>query len=122
MDLNKYQKLSKRTMPKPEFKVPGLFSENETEIYSSDSKANYAMGLSGEAGEVTDLIKKELFHGHKEEPEKVLKELGDVLHYLSGLATMYGYTLDEVARTNIKKLSERYADGFSKEASINRIE
>lgn len=116
MNLNKYQKLSKRTMPEPQLKI------DEIEIYSSDSKANYAMGLSGEAGEVTDLIKKELFHGHKEEPEKVLKELGDVLHYLSGLATMYGYTLDEVARTNIKKLSERYADGFSKEASINRIE
>ncbi|MBU5214379.1 nucleoside triphosphate pyrophosphohydrolase family protein [Heyndrickxia oleronia] len=107
MKLIEYQIISKRTMPA---------------VYDEKAKANYAMGLSGEAGEVTDLIKKELFHGHNIDPVDVKKELGDVLHYLSGLATMYGWTLEEVANTNIEKLSKRYPFGFSKEASVNRNE
>ncbi|MGN0449077.1 MAG: nucleoside triphosphate pyrophosphohydrolase family protein, partial [Ruminococcus sp.] len=114
MNFNEYQELSKRTMPEPEIKGVIL------RIYDKQAKANYAMGLSGESGEVTDLIKKELFHGHSEDPFGIQKELGDVLHYLSGLATMYGLTLEEVAMANIEKLKKRYPDGFSQEASINR--
>jgi NTP pyrophosphatase (non-canonical NTP hydrolase) len=107
MKLNEYQELSKRTMPKE---------------VNLQSKANYAMGLTGEAGEVTDLIKKELFHGHKIDRDAVKKELGDVLHYAAGLATMYGFTLEEVAKGNVEKLVKRYPTGFSKEASVNRVE
>lgn len=80
------------------------------------------MGLSGEAGEVTDLIKKELFHEHPPEPDKVLKEIGDVLHYAAGLATMYGLTLEEVAMANIEKLMERYPNGFNAEDSQKRVD
>jgi NTP pyrophosphatase (non-canonical NTP hydrolase) len=112
MNFNEYQQLSMRTMPKPEYGVK----------YGKDAKSNYAMGLSGEAGEVTDLIKKELFHGHDPQPEKVLKEIGDVLHYASGLATMYGFTLEEAAEENIKKLKKRFPNGFNTEDSIKRVD
>lgn len=107
MKLNDYQLVSKRTMPS---------------VYDDRAKTNYAMGLSGEAGEVTDLIKKEVFHGHEVDPEKVKKELGDLMHYAAGLATMYGFTLEEVAMANIKKLMTRYPNGFNKEDSINRVD
>lgn len=112
MKLNEYQELSKRTMPKAD-------KNNE---YDKDTHANYAMGLSGEAGEVTDLIKKQLFHGHITTYRDIKKELGDVFHYLSGLATIYGLTLEEVAQGNIDKLAKRYPNGFTKEDSINRVE
>ena len=114
MNFNEYQELSKRTMPAP------AFSGKRFQIYNIHAKANYAMGLSGESGEVTDLIKKELFHGHSEDHHGIEKELGDVLHYLSGLATMYGLSLENIAIANIEKLKKRYPDGFSQEASINR--
>jgi NTP pyrophosphatase (non-canonical NTP hydrolase) len=114
MKLNEYQELSKRTMPKEEFM--GVIG------YTNEHKSNYAMGLSGETGEVVDVIKKEIFHGHPENKEKVKDELGDVLHYLSGLATMYGLTLEEVATHNINKLYKRYPQGFNSVASINRME
>lgn len=114
MDFNKYQELSKRTMPAP------VIETSVQVVYSSDSKANYALGLVCEAGEVGDMIKKELFHGHLVDKEKKIDELGDVLHYYQGVLQMYGITLEEVMEYNIRKLSKRYPGGFSSEASINR--
>jgi NTP pyrophosphatase (non-canonical NTP hydrolase) len=79
-----------------------------------------SMGISEEAGEVTGLIKKHLYHGHVLDKQKVVKELGDVLWYLTYIAMAVDSSLEEVARANIDKLNLRYPDGFSKEASINR--
>lgn len=84
--------------------------------------SNYSMGLAGESGEVVDLLKKHVHHGHELDREKVKGELGDVLHYASGLATMLGFTLEEVATANVEKLRKRYPNGFNKEDSINRSE
>lgn len=80
------------------------------------------MGLAGEAGEVTELVKKFLFHGAGLDYGKFRKELGDVLYYLARLAAYQGISLNEVAVENIRKLKARYPDGFSTEASINRKE
>jgi NTP pyrophosphatase (non-canonical NTP hydrolase) len=107
MRLNDYQEISKRTMPNKDVK--------------KDS-ANYAMGLAGEAGEVTDLLKKWVFHGHALDRMDLKKELGDVLHYLSGLCTLHHFTLEEVATANIEKLMQRYPNGFDTDKSINRTE
>lgn len=78
------------------------------------------MGLCGEAGEVADLYKKWIGHGHPPDREKLVKELGDVLWYLSDLASKAGISLQEVANKNVKKLMRRYPEGFSTERSINR--
>lgn len=113
MKFSEYQELSKRTMPK--------MVEGKHEIYYDEkSVINYCMGLAGESGEFVDLVKKELFHGHVEDQEKKKKELGDILHYVAGLCTMYGWSLEEVATLNIQKLQKRYSDGFSHEASRKR--
>lgn len=105
MNLNEYQNLSKRTMP---------------DKLDKKAAANYAMGISGEAGEVTDIFKKVIFHGHKDNYDEIRKELGDVLHYLSGLATICGMSLEDVAQKNIDKLQKRYPNGFSEQDSRNR--
>lgn len=80
------------------------------------------LGLSGEAGEVADLIKKEYYHSHPRNPEKVKEELGDTLFYLSVTAGYYGFTLEEIAVANNQKLAARYPNGFESERSINRNE
>lgn len=82
--------------------------------------ASYALGVAGEAGEVAELVKKHIGHGHDLDRDKMLKELGDVLWYVTGLATLMGFTLAEVAQANIEKLLKRYPDGFSNEASRGR--
>lgn len=78
------------------------------------------IGLAGEGGEVAELVKKFLFHGHGLDNDKLKKELGDVLYYLARLAAYRGIALRDVASENIEKLRARYPDGFSVWASQNR--
>lgn len=102
---NEYQQLAERTAGR----------KDQRERFG-----NFGLGISGEAGEVTDIIKKHLFHGHELDKDKLCKELGDTLWYIATIATTAGITLEEVARGNIEKLMNRYPEGFDKERSINR--
>lgn len=83
---------------------------------------NGALGLSGEAGEVADMIKKHIFHGHDLKSDDLIKELGDVCWYLALLCHAIDVPLEEVMSRNIEKLKKRYPEGFSESASINRKE
>ena len=79
-----------------------------------------ALGLTGEAGEVAEIIKKTFYHGHPLDVEALHKELGDVLWYLAVMAHGLGFSLDDIAQQNIAKLRARYPEGFSQDRSINR--
>ncbi len=65
-----------------------------------------ALGLAGEVGEVTELLKKH-YRDDADPGTDLLLELGDVLHYLTVIAHAYGWTLDDVASANITKLARR---------------
>lgn len=106
MDLNEYQRLAGRTANKS--------------LSEKDTLAQDALGVAGEAGECADLVKKHLFHGHPLDRDKLVKELGDILWYVSQLAADVGVTLDEVAERNIEKLRSRYPAGFTEKASLER--
>lgn len=80
------------------------------------------LGLAGESGELADYIKKVLYHGKPLDRDHIIKELGDILWYISILATVLGEPLENIAMRNIEKLKSRYPDGFSHEASNNRNE
>ena len=85
-----------------------------------------ALGLTGEAGEVAEMVKKHVFHGHPMDDGKVLKllkELGDVLWYINYGATTYARmpSIETVMHMNIEKLEARYPEGFfSAERSMHR--
>lgn len=83
---------------------------------------NYCLGLAGESGEVVDLLKKHVFHGHMLSRDEVKKELGDVLWYLANICSVLDIQLDQVADKNLDKLFKRYPDGFKIVDSINRKE
>jgi NTP pyrophosphatase (non-canonical NTP hydrolase) len=100
MDFQEYQKKSR-----------------ETAIYPTVGKGFVypTMGLAGEAGEVSEKIKK-LFRDKNgvadgDTKRELEKELGDVLWYLSQIATELGLSLDEVAQKNIEKLFSRKERG-----------
>lgn len=50
----------------------------------------------------------------------MVEELGDVAWYLAELATYLEVPLEEILDKNIEKLSHRFPNGFSKEASLHR--
>ena len=81
---------------------------------------NFALGLTGESGEVADLIKKAKFQGHGLNREGVIKELGDVLWYVALGCEIIGTNIDEVMNLNIDKLNKRYPCGFNFNDSIKR--
>ena len=82
-----------------------------------------AMGMCGEAGEASELIKKYAYHGHTIDSEHLARELGDVLWYVSYMAHLFGYPLGKIMAMNKEKLAKRYPDGkFDEERSRNREE
>ena len=70
------------------------------------SLAYCALGLTGEAGEYSEKVKKLIRDGKFDKP-LALKELGDVLWYLTASAREMGYSLADVAEVNIVKLMDR---------------
>ena len=82
-----------------------------------------AMGMCGEAGEASELVKKYAYHGHTIDTEHLARELGDVLWYVSYMAHLFGYPLGKIMAMNQEKLAKRYPDGkFDAERSNNRKE
>jgi len=89
-------------------------------VYDSKFKIVYpALGLTGEAGEVSDKIKKWLRDGVVDK-EELAKELGDVLWYVAILADDLGYALSDVAQMNIDKLTKRKKNGKIRGSGDNR--
>lgn len=66
-------------------------------------------GIASEAGEVSDEIKKYLFHGKPLDREKIIKELGDVRWYYQLILNLLDATDEEIILTNIEKLDARDA-------------
>lgn len=106
MTFEEYQALARRSV------APGLSQR--------DRLAMTALGLVGEGGECSEIVKKHLFHEHALDPDELAKELGDVLWYLAMLADACELSLASIAERNVDKLRARYPDGFSATASRDR--
>ena len=96
MTFEEYQKLSRKTAIYPD--------KDNNFVYPT-------LGLTGEAGEVSEKIKKVLrddngiVDGLKR--QEIKKELGDVLWYLSQIATELDLSLDDIATFNVEKINSR---------------
>lgn len=91
-------------------------------ISKNEELKNYMLGLNGEVGEVTDIVKKVLYHGKEYNPVELMLELGDVLYYLVAICNVLDIDITETLLNNNAKLMARYEDGYSIESSQNRIE
>jgi NTP pyrophosphatase (non-canonical NTP hydrolase) len=73
------------------------------------------LGLTGEAGEVANKFKKVIRDKDGvidvQSNLEMAMELGDVLWYVSALATDLGYSLEDIAKMNINKLESRRERG-----------
>jgi NTP pyrophosphatase (non-canonical NTP hydrolase) len=93
---NDYEKFAKSTMVYP--------NKGENIIYP-------VLGIAGEAGEVAEKVKKLIRDSNgvanEEWKKELMKELGDVLWYVTAIAYELGYSLENVAEFNVAKLSSR---------------
>ena len=78
-----------------------------------------ALGLTGEAGEVSEKIKK-LFRDNRIDDDAVLKELGDVLFYTVALSNIFGGSLIKIIELNMEKLNARVKNGTLQGSGDNR--
>lgn len=81
-----------------------------------------AIGISGEAGELLDAVKKAAVYNKELDRENVIEELGDLEFYLEGIRQELGISREETLEANIEKLGVRYADGYSNEAAQQRAD
>ena len=97
----------------------------KTAIYPKSVGVMYpALGLTGEAGEVANKVKKIVRDGYANSPadwrEQVSHELGDVLWYCAALASDLGLSLGRIAKENVNKLSGRQQRGTLGGSGDNR--
>lgn len=123
---NEYQKLAMRTNDR---KATGRMLENiltcdmkyllQQNLIAEDEQhldfggiLNAALGLSGEVGELNDMLKKWIFHEKQLDPEHLKREISDVCWYLALMCDSFEFSLDEIMQINIDKLKARYPEGF----------
>lgn len=73
---------------------------------------NAALGLSGEVGELNDMLKKWVFHKKQLDAEHLKREISDVCWYLALMCDSFEFSFDEIMQINIDKLKTRYPEGF----------
>lgn len=93
--------------------VDSLFKEMGSEAATA---MHAAVGISGEAGEVIDAVKKYWVYNKPLDTENLKEELGDIIFYMQKLCNMYGWTLNEVTKANMDKLKKRYPSGTYSDA------
>lgn len=120
MQGNEYQKLAMRTNDRKstdrllnkinDLKI-GNRGEDTPEI-ELGGVLNAALGLSGEVGELNDMLKKWVFHEKQLDTEHLKREIGDIYWYLALICDSFEFNLDEIMQINIDKLKARYPKGF----------
>lgn len=95
---------------------------------SSENFSYMFLNLVGEVGEFASKVAKHIRKGNayisgssnlyfnnfpelSEQEKELMKEAGDILWQLSGLCTVMGWSLEEIAQQNLDKLAARKAAG-----------
>jgi len=126
---NKYIEFVRQTTSPASSEYPKLVERlNELEGQGADVSRlmTAAFGMSAEAGEFTEVVKKIFLQGKPYNEENVFhmkRELGDLCWYLAQACMALDISFEEVLEMNYEKLSARYPEGtFSVYKSENRVE
>ena len=128
MDTNKYINFVKETTS-PASKDFAQLLSRMTELEVTDDVdvsrlLTAALGISAEAGEFTEIVKKILLQGKPYNEDNVFhmkRELGDICWYIAQACMALDTNFEEILEINYQKLSARYPEGtFSVHKSENR--
>jgi len=96
----------------------------EREGFPTQRLLTAAVGMSAEAGEFTEVVKKMVFQGKPVNEDNLFhlkRELGDIMWYVAQACIGLGVSLEEVIEMNVDKLKSRYPGGeFDVHYSENR--
>ena len=105
---NKYKKVSDLDMYQKVALTTAIYPREQAIIYPT-------LGLTGEAGEVANKVKKIIRDGSNSKDEKLVSEIkseiGDCLWYIAVLANDFNIKLSDIASTNLIKLENRKEKG-----------
>ena len=129
IDLDKYVEFVYTTTSNPSKDHTSFINrlmELREQEFPTERLLTAAVGMSAEAGEFTEIIKKIVFQGKPVNEENLFhlkRELGDIMWYVSQACIGLDISIEEVIQMNFEKLSARYPEGaFSIERSENRKE
>lgn len=120
MKLKEYQKKAMDTcMPSCDnfsymmLNLVGEVGELAGKIAKGIRKGDLVIGMSEITGEAkeSDLIPQMSFAEWTFSQDDLMSEAGDILWQLSGLCTVMGWSLEEVAKMNLEKLAKRKKSG-----------
>jgi len=101
---HKYKKISDLDMYQKVALTTAIYPREQAIIYPT-------LGLTGEAGEVANKVKKIIRDGSDSKDEKLVSEIkaeiGDCLWYIAVLADDFNIKLSDIASANIEKLALR---------------
>lgn len=110
MEANDYQSNTNKT---------AIYPGSKRELYDSRALYYLVMGLTGEAGEVANVVKKvardkgDVFE--YSDQDDLVDELGDVCWYVAQLANRIGVDLETILHHNVNKLRARYLSAVPQE-------
>ena len=114
---NKYKKVSDLDMYQQVAKTTAIYPREQAIIYPT-------LGLTGEAGEVANKVKKIIRDGSNKNDDRMVSEIkseiGDCLWYIAVLADDIGCKLSDIANLNLIKLANRKEKGTIHGSGDNR--
>ena len=130
IDTNKYIEFVRQTTSPASSDFAALLTRLTELEASADADVprlmTAAFGISAEAGEFTEIIKKIFLQGKPYNEDNVFhlkRELGDICWYIAQACMALDTTFEEVLQMNYEKLSARYPEGtFDIFRSENRVE
>ena len=130
IDTNKYIEFVRQTTSPASSDFAALLTRLTELEASADADVprlmTAAFGISAEAGEFTEVIKKIFLQGKPYNEDNVFhlkRELGDICWYIAQACMALDTTFEEVLQMNYEKLSARYPEGtFDVFRSENRVD
>jgi NTP pyrophosphatase (non-canonical NTP hydrolase) len=106
MDLNAYQYLANQTDQRP--------GRDEQAL------ALPLLGLASEVGSLVNQYKKRIRDGEAHElfDDRAAIELGDILWYVANLSEKLGFSLQDIADQNLRRINERWATEIAEEPAL----
>jgi len=128
IDSQKYIEFVKQTTSPASSDFAALMARmSELEAHDADVPRlmTAAYGMSAEAGEFTEVVKKIFLQGKPYNEDNIFhmkRELGDLCWYLAQACMALDTDFDEILAMNYEKLSARYPEGtFDVYRSENRV-